>query len=151
MKKKKLSEARRRASEKYRKSHIVTIRKQNTDRRRKARLKKRLIKARKDEMTDLFERMRPSLFKWAIFFAKFDRQFEVDELVNVAFCHGGLRKIRNPKLWSKKIMWILQSYMRKVRRDNSVDKIIQSYVKTYGRHINDGEGKEYTFNGKEIK
>lgn len=149
--KKKLSEARRRASEKYRKSHIVTIRKQNTDRRRKARFKIRLIKAREDEMTDLFERMKPSLFKWATFFAKFDRQFEIHELVNVAFCHGGLRKIKNPKLWSKKIMWIQQDHMRKVRKDNSIDKIIQAYVKTYGRYIDDGEGREYTFNGKEIE
>lgn len=150
-KKKKLSEARRKANEKYRKNHIDVIKKQNTNRRRKARLKKRLIKAREDEMTELFEKMKPSLFKWAIFFSKFDPNFDVDELVNAAFCHGGLRRTKNPKLWSKKIMWIIQDYMRKVRRDNSVDKIIQLYVKTYGRYINDGGGGEYTFNGRVIK
>ena len=151
MEKKKFSEAKRRANEKYRKSHTETIRKQDTDRRRRARLKVRLLRTKEDEMTDLFEKMKPALFKWAAFFAKFDRQFEIHELVNVAFCHGGLRKIKNPKLWSKKIMWILQDYMKKVRHDNSVDKIIQAYVKTYGRHINEGEGGEYTFNGREIK
>ena len=151
MRKKKLSEARRRANEKYRKSHAETIRKQNTNRRRRSRLKKRLLKTKKDEMNDLFEEMKPVLFKWATLFAKFDQQFEIHELVNVAFCHGGLRRIKNPKLWSKKVMWILQDYMKKVRRDNSVDRIIQAYVKTYGRHINDGEGNDFTFNGKEIK
>lgn len=132
MKKKKLSAAKKEAVIRYKKRNEEKTRKQATERKQKERMRKKLLRSREDEMTDNFERMKPVLFKWATFFATWDRYFEIFELVNVAFADGGLRRIKNPKLLSKKAKWIMQDYMRKVRRDNSVDRIIRMYVNKYG-------------------
>lgn len=132
MTRKKLSEAQKKATQKYRKKNIEKIRKQSNERKLKFRMKKRLLRAREDEMKDKFEEMKPVLFKWATFFATWDRYFEIHELVNVAFSHGGLRRIKNPKLLSKKAKWVMQDYMRKVRAENNADELLREYVREYG-------------------
>ena len=137
MKKNRYCEARRKATERYRHSHAEQVRKKDTELKRKNRMRQKLLKTREDVMTDKFEEMKPVLFRWATFFATWDRYFEIHELVNVAFADGGLRRVKDPKMLSKKAKWLMQKYMRDVRRENPVDKIIRDYVKKYGRLTGD--------------
>jgi len=102
-------------------------------------MKKRLIAAQKAEMEEKFIELKPILFRWASYYAFWNKGFEINELVNVAFANGNLRRIKNPKFLSQKVIWVMKDYIRKVRRDNSVDRLVQMYVKIYGRQSFDGE------------
>ena len=133
MDEKKFREMRKRITYKYRKKNIERIREQDRERKQKTRLKKQLIVARKTEMDELFESMRPKLFQWAQYYAYWDKTFEINELVNAAFADGNLRRITNPEHLDQKIIWVLKDYMKKVRRDNSINKLVRMHVEMYGR------------------
>ena len=90
-------------------------------------------------MNEKFEFMKLELYKWARLHASWNPRFEIDELVNAAFADGNLRKIAKKENLSKKVSWAMKSYMRKVRKDNSIDRLVKLYVKTYGRHPIDDE------------
>lgn len=137
MNNKKYSEMRKQITYRYRKKNADKIRKYDRERKQKARLKKRLILSSREEMNKTFETMKPILFRWAQYYAYWNDSFEINELVNVAFSHGGLRRIKKSELLPKKIQWIIKDYMRKVRRDNSVEKLVKMYVEMYGRHPSD--------------
>ena len=133
MNEKKFRETRKKITYRYRKNNAEKIRKQDRERKRKARLKRQLIASCEKSMDETFQTMRPALFKWAQFFAHWDKNFEINELVNVAFANGSLRRIKNPKLLSKKVKWTMQNYMCKIRREHDPDKLVQMYVDMYGR------------------
>jgi len=107
-------------------------REMNNEKTRRYRAKKRFIREQEAEMKAKFDKMKPSLYKWATFFAEFDKYFEVDELVNAVFLSEKLRNIENPKLYSKKAKWLMQNYMRKVRREDPIKRIIKDHVNKYG-------------------
>ena len=118
---------------KYRKKNIERIREQDRERKQKALLKKQLIASREVEMEELYEAMKPALFKWARYYASQHKTFEIHELVNAAFANGSLRRTTNPKYWSKKVAWVIKDYIRKVRRNNSINKLVQMHVERYGK------------------
>ena len=127
------------STKRYRASgKAASYRKMENERAAQRRMKSKLKEARKRSMDETFERMKPELYKWANFFAQWDRYFEVDELVNVSFANGNLRSISrgNIKLLSRKVKWCMQSYMRKIRKQDPMNsRIIKDYVKKYGRTL----------------
>ncbi|MCK5604347.1 hypothetical protein KAR91_20830 [Candidatus Pacearchaeota archaeon] len=132
MDEKKFREKRKRITYRYRKKNIEKIRKQDRERKQKALLKKQLVASQKIEMEELYEAMKPSLFKWARYYASHDKTIEIHDLVNVAFANGNLRRITNPKLWSKRIAWIMKDYVKKIKRNNSINKLVQMHIEIYG-------------------
>lgn len=139
MDEKKFRERRKKITYRYRKKNAERIRKQDRERKQKARLKKQLIASSEKNMDECFETMQPILFKWAQRFAFWDKNFEINELVNAAFANGSLRRIKNPKYLSEKVKWAMQDYMKKVRRDNSIDTLVQKHVEMFGRLPFNGE------------
>lgn len=133
MNRKKLTKSQKEATYRYRKKNIEKIRKQDRKRKQKTRLKRQLIISSKKDMDELFQTMEPVLFKWAQRFAFWDKNFEINELINAAFANGSLRRVKNSKHLNNKVKWAMQDYMKKVRRDNSIDVLIQRHVEMFGR------------------